>query len=156
MAKHAERPPLRIRPGASRWLAAFLLATHAGVLVLICLLPLGVLPRSALLVAVLLGFVHAVGAQVVHRLPWSLREAVWQADGTWLLTLVSGRELTGQILPTTYVSTTLVVLAFRCGRLRTCALVLLPDSLDADLLRRLRVRLRLSGTRAAARPEETT
>jgi toxin CptA len=74
-----------------------------------------------------------------------VREAVWRPDGTWTLTLASGRELEARLLTSTFVSPALVLLSFRCHRARRCSLVLFADALESELLRRLRVRLRLSG-----------
>jgi len=76
-------------------------------------------------------------------IPWAGREAIWEPDGTWILTLVSGQQIEARLLPSTFVTPGLSVLNLRCGRWRSRAMVLLPDSLDPDLLRRLRVRLRL-------------
>jgi toxin CptA len=122
------------------------MAVHGSALLLIPVLPLGVVPRALLALVVILGFAAGIGGQVVHLLPWSPREAVWHPDGSWTLTLASGRALDARLLPSSYVSPSLVVLSFRCGRLRYCSLVLLPDNLQPDLLRRLRVRLRLAGS----------
>jgi len=79
-------------------------------------------------------------------IPWAGREAIWEPDGTWTLTLVSGKQVEARLLPSTFVTPGLSVLNLRRGRWRSCAMVLLPDTLDPDLLRRLRVRLRLWGT----------
>lgn len=134
-------------------LAAYLAAVHALGLAAVLLLPVGGALRAALAAAVLVGLAAGLAGPVLHRLPWALREAVWQADGTWSLTLASGRVLEGRLLPSTYVGRGLVLLAFRCGPLHPCFLPLLADNLDADALRRLRVRLRLSAARRVAGAE---
>jgi toxin CptA len=95
--------------------------------------------------AVLLGLAYGLCGPVMHRFPWCLREAVWRGDGGWALIFAGGRELEGRLLPATYVGVSVVVLAFRCGRIRACFLPLCSDNLDPDLMRRLRVRLRLTG-----------
>jgi hypothetical protein len=152
MSRHRELPPLRVRPGVSLRLAAYLSAVHALALAAVLLLPLGGAPRAALAAAVLAGLAAGLAGPVLHRTPWTLREALWQADGTWSLKLASGRTLEGKLLPSTYVGQWLVLLAFRCGRVRTCCLPLLADNLDADVLRRLRVRLRLAAERRSPGP----
>ena len=145
VSKESEQPPLRIRPGHSRLLAVFLLVTHALALAVVFAVPLSGYWRVGLAAVVLLSLSHAIGAQVLFLVPWAGREAVWRSDGTWTLTLVSGEQTDARLLPSTYVTQRLLVLNFRRGRWRSSAMVIVPDALDPDLLRRLRVRLRLWG-----------
>ena len=153
MSKQIERPPLYLRPGSSRRLLLFLLVAHGSALALIATLTLDWWWRAVLAAAVLSGLAYSCAADVLYRLPWGVREALWAPDGSWTLTLVSGRELEATILPATFSSTWLVVLNFRCGRWPWCSLPLFPDALDADQLRRLRVRLRLEGVKRPGSPE---
>ncbi|MBK8638372.1 MAG: hypothetical protein IPN92_08815 [Chromatiaceae bacterium] len=158
MTGSIERPALVIRPGVSRRLALWVLIAHGLTLATVLFLPLALSGRAGLALAVLLGCALSLGGAVWHFWPWSLREAVWWPDGAWSLIQGDGRERDGRLLGSTYVSPALVVLNFRCGRWRTASLVLLPDNLEADLLRRLRVRLRLEGARlgkVAMRVSET-
>jgi hypothetical protein len=143
---------LRIRPQPSARLTAFLALVHGAALVVVAALPLDWPWRLGLGILVLLGLLHAMAAHLLYRLPWAPREAVWQGDGRWELTLVSGREIEAILLTSTYVRTSLIVLNFRCHRILPCSLVLFRDALDEDLARRLRVRLRLHGTSGTARP----
>ena len=92
-------------------------------------------------------------AGVLRRAPWSLRDAPWQSDGAWLLTFASGREANGLLDPSTYVGVRLVVLNFRCGRVRRCALPLFDDAIHPEQLRRLRQRLRAEGGKRPATPQ---
>lgn len=101
--------------------------------------------RAGLSALVLASLAYALGAQVLLVVPRAVREAIWRSDGTWTLTLVSGEQVEARLLPSTFVLPRLLVLNFRRGRWRSRAMVLLPDALDSDLLRRLRVRLRLRG-----------
>ena len=153
MSKPTERPPLRIRPRASARLAVFLLLAHGVALGVIAGLPLDWSWRLVLVGAVVLGLAHACAGHLLYWLPWVPREAVWQSDGRWTLTLVSGREVEPRLLASSYVSASLVVLNFRCRRPPLCSLVLLPDSLDREPLRRLRARLRLQRIADSAQPE---
>ncbi|MBP6582740.1 MAG: hypothetical protein KA204_04605 [Chromatiaceae bacterium] len=146
MTRPIERPAMVIRPGVSRRLAIMVLVGHGLTLVVVTLLPLALSGRAGLALAVLLGLALSLGGAVWHLWPWSLRAAVWWPDGAWSLIQGDGRERDGRLLGSTYVSPALVVLNFRCGRWRTPSLVLLPDNLEPDLLRRLRVRLGLEGT----------
>mgnify|MGYP003389020433 CR=1 FL=1 len=146
MTRPIERPAMVIRPGVSRRLAIMVLVVHGLTLVVVTLLPLALSGRAGLALAVLLGLALNLGGSVWHLWPWSLRAAVWRPDGTWSLIQGDGRERDGRLLGSTYVSPALVVLNFRCDRWRTPSLVLLPDNLEPDLLRRMRVRLGLEGT----------
>ena len=101
--------------------------------------------RAALAAVVLLSLFYAIGAQVLFLVPWAGREAVWRSDGSWTLILVSGEQMEVRLSPSTYVTQRLLVLNFRCGRWWLPAMVIVSDALDPDLLRRLRVRLRLWG-----------
>jgi len=145
MSQRIERPPLRVRPGSSRLLGTFVVAVYGLALATLYLSPLTSMQQGAMVAVVVMGCIWGIAGQVLHRLPWSLREAIWRPDGGWSLILASGNELEGRLLASTYVSPLLVVLRFRCGFLRTCSLLLLPDNLGSDDLRRLRVRLRLTG-----------
>lgn len=144
MASHRERPPLLIEPGFSRRLAALIVLTHAAAGAAVLALPgawrLLVLPVAASLA-------YQLTVQVLRRAPWSIRSALWQSDGTWRVTLVSGWELEATLSPSTFVSVPLVVLNLRLGRLRHRSLPLFSDALDPEQHRRLRQRLRIDGTR---------
>ena len=65
----------------------------------------------------------------------------WDEQGHWWLHLASGQVLAVRLLPSTYVSNWLVLLRFRAG-LHIYAVPLCSDALDAESLRKLRVRLR--------------
>jgi toxin CptA len=145
MTAHTRRLPLRLRPQLSRRLATFIGVTHGVAVAVLLLLPIPWYGRGAGVLFVTGSFVYQVWVHLLHRGPRAVRAASWAADGTWTLSLPSGGELEATLAPSTFVGTSLVVLNFRCGRWRRYALVLLPDNLDATLLRRLRVRLRLIG-----------
>lgn len=145
MSRQASRPPLRIRPVASRRLAVYLALVHAAVIAAAVALPLPWPLRLGLVLAALLGLAHGLAVHVLRLAPWAVVEAIWQPDGAWSLTLGSGQEVPARLLSSTYVSPALVVLNFRCGRWRIRSLVLPRDAIDADQHRRLRARLRLAG-----------
>ncbi len=170
MKSDRERPALIIRPGVSPRLRRVVLLLYGLTLPVVLALPVAWPWRTLLVAALLVGLAGSLGGAVSHRWSWVPRQAVWHAEGHWTLTLGDGRELPAQLLATTYVTPALVVLNFRLGtgeggvsprglaswrravaRPATLlpwtirSLVLLPDNLDPDLLRRLRVRLRLEG-----------
>ncbi|AGA89521.1 hypothetical protein Thimo_0682 [Thioflavicoccus mobilis 8321] len=135
-------PPLRIRPRPSGRLAALLAASHGSALLLVAALPITWLARATLATLILLSLVHEALHDLWPRLPWAVREALWQPDGTWLVTLASGRQREARLGSATFVTVGLILLDLRCGPLRRCRLALFADSLDGEQHRRLRARLR--------------
>jgi len=150
--KHKQRPPLRIRPRTSRRLAVFLLTIHFTAMAVVFALPLNGYLRAGLVVSVLVALAYSAGVHLLYLVSSAVREATWGSDGAWILTLVSGEQIEARLLPSTYVTGNLLVLNFHRARWWSRSLVLLPDSLDGNLLRRLRARLRLAG---AENPADT-
>lgn len=136
--------PLVLQPRPSPRLAAWVLGSHLAALGTTLALPLDWPWRvgGALVLAAALGL--TLWARVLGRAPWSIHTAVW-GDAGWLLLRNDGRTLTGRLAPSSFIGLHLLILNLHCGGLRRVTLVLSADVLDADLLRRLRVRLRLSG-----------
>ncbi|WP_295388162.1 protein YgfX [uncultured Thiodictyon sp.] len=143
MASHREQPPLLIQPGVSRRLAAFVALTHLLAAGAILGLP-GARPLL-LLIPIGASLAYQLYVQVLHRAPWSIRAATWQADGTWTVGLVSGAQIDARLAASTFVSVPLVVLNLRRGHWRRWSLPLFADALDTEQLRRLRQRLRIEG-----------
>jgi toxin CptA len=137
---------LRLRPRPSALLAAVVLLMHGAVLLVIQPLPLAPWGKLLLAGAVILGLAHNLARHVLMLTPAAIVSAVWEADGTWVLTRRDGRELRAELLPSTLAHPRLVVLNFRTGASwQRTSLVLFNDALEADTLRRLRVRLRRGG-----------
>ena len=89
--------------------------------------------------------VYQVYVHCLRRAPWSIRSVLWQSDGSWSISLVSGAEIDARLSPATFVSVPLVVLNLCRGRWRRWGLPLFADALDPEQLRRLRQRLRIEG-----------
>lgn len=139
MTRSAESAPLTVVPVGFAHFKRFLVALHVLVVFI------GYLSvDDALALALWWSFVlahlgWAWGMHIARWFPWSIREARWGAQG-WMLTLTSGRTISVELTSQSFVSLGLIVLLFSDGRFSR-ALVLFPDSLDAQQLRRLRVRL---------------
>jgi len=142
VADHHRQPPLYLRPRLSLRLAAFIALTHAGAGACVVTLPIPWFWRVGGFCLIALSGVWQAFTHLWPRTPVAVREATWGEDG-WELTLGTGRRVSAGLAPSTFVGTWLVVLNFRCPSWRRCSLVLTPDALDPDLLRRLRARLRL-------------
>ena len=135
--------PLTIHPRPSRRLLAWVLGTHGTAAGCALALPL---PGSGLALigaSIGLSLGWLLWTRIFALAPWSTRAAVW-SDRGWILEQVDGQLRSARLLDDTWVGQDLVVLRFRVGRLPR-ALVVSADAVDADLLRRLRARLRLIG-----------
>jgi toxin CptA len=144
MGDHRDRPPITIRPAPSWRQAVMLTALHGVSLAVLIPLPLPVALRVVLAVLVGASLLYVIWARVLCLAPWSIAEVSWLASG-WRVRTVAGGTFDARLAPSSYVGQHLVILNLRIGRLRQRSLVLTPDSVDADQLRRLRARLRLSG-----------
>jgi toxin CptA len=149
MSDHRVQPPIRLLPAFSRRLAALVLLTHGAALAAALALP-G--PWRLAAIGVTLSLAYHWWVHVARRAPWSVASATWDADGRWQVVQRRGREIEARLSPATFVSTWLVVLSLRSGALGRIPLPLFPDALDPEVLRRLRVRLRLEGGRQPAGP----
>jgi toxin CptA len=143
VSSHRDRPPLLIEPGLSPRLAAYVVLTHLAAGAAILALPGA---WRLLILAVGASLAYQLYVQVLRRAPWSIRSVLWQPDGTWRITLVSGRELEATLSPSTFVSVPLIALNLRVAPMRYRALPLFSDALAPDQHRRLRQRLRIEGT----------
>lgn len=139
--------PLRLELRRSRWLALYLASVHAGALLLIPLLPLGAVLGTALAGLIAASFLGNYIARVQMRRDKSIVALVWGRDGDWLLIERGGRTPVCSLRPDSYVHPRLCLLNF-AGE-RRGSVVLLPDSLDSESFRRLRVRLGLRNPAAA-------
>jgi toxin CptA len=134
---------LEFRPRPSRLLARFLLVAHALAAVVVLVSVPGRLAMAVLLGLVLVSFYRAYRRHVLQVGRRAARRVVCQEDGAWFLQDTQGVVREARLLPSTFLHPRLVILNFelcRCAGRRN--LVLCPDSLDPQTLRRLRARLR--------------
>ena len=136
--------------GASRILAAILITMHAAAIVAMSVLPIPLWLRvtgGALLLAsaalMVRRYAFLKGSQACSRLRIS-------KDGECKVELTADRVATGRLQSGWLASPLLVVARVRCNGERLARkIVLLPDSTDADTLRRLRIFLRFALVRSA-------
>lgn len=131
---------LDLRP--SVWLPRGIVAVHWVVLATVWLAypPSG--PRNLLLGAVTLHglwlvtrLLRLAPRRVVARLELSARH-------TWRVVFRDGRSVEARLRHAALVSPLVTTLSLQCADGARCDVLLLPDTADADALRRLRVRLR--------------
>jgi toxin CptA len=136
---------LDFKPRASRLLARFLVGVHALAVLAVLLWVPGRGLVAALLALVALSFTRNYRRHILHRGRRAPRRVICQGDGRWLLQDHRGEMQPARLLPSSYLHPRLVILNFALEqRPRRRNLVLCPDSLDAQTLRQLRVRLRLA------------
>ena len=153
MSHAAYASPLVLEPGVSRYLIFYLIVIHSLALAVVAApLNLPAIFRFALAVVIVISFVWQWRRTRLND-PARIYRLVWEADDDWTLWCNDSSELVGQLRPESYESTWLVILRlqFQQGGRRT--IVILPDMLDRQSFRRLRVRLRQA--RLAEAAEET-
>ncbi|MDA1107261.1 MAG: hypothetical protein O2845_02530 [Proteobacteria bacterium] len=120
-----------------------LVLIHAGALTLTFLLPLA--QEVMLLLAGLISASLMWSLSNVLLKRGAILELVWDALGEWILHDAAGSEIQARLLPGAYVHPQWVILNFvpvaQRWPWRRYTVILLGDMLDADSLRRLRVRL---------------
>jgi hypothetical protein len=142
--------PLRLEPGTSRRLGVFLALSHGAALAVLPFSGLPPLPVAALALCVLLSSLRTRRRDVHRRDPDSIESLVWEEGKRWRLTLCGGSESGATLRPFVFLQPWLVILHFRRDDGGTARLVLLPDMLDEDSFRRLRVRLLIDMKHLAA------
>jgi hypothetical protein len=115
---------------------------HLLALIAVFAVPLAVWMQVVICALVLLSLAYRLWVLGLRKAPWSLREAQWAEQG-WRLGFQDGSRLEATLLPSSLVTSRLVILNFRVHRLRYHSLLLTEQVIVPDLLRRLRARLRL-------------
>lgn len=143
---HYSPKPLAIDLRPSRLLAAMLAAAGAGALALLLWMPLPAAVQGLLAVVLCVAVAHAILHDAWRWLPRSIVALQLAGDGSLRCQTQDGRWREAQVLGSSCVTAWLTVLNLRLsGRRFGCSTVLLPDSLDAEDYRQLRVWLRWNG-----------
>ena len=133
--------PIRIEIKPSKWLAVGLATSHVGAILLLWFVDLAMWIKMLLAIAAMLSLIHSFYFYVWQNSPRSLIELILNDNEEWLLTRNDGRVVEAYLRQGAFVHPMLIVLPFRYG-LHFTAVILTPDQVNADTLRRLRVRLR--------------
>ncbi len=104
------------------------------------------LPVHMWLKVILIVLISVWSVSVTRQHCWhigsGIREAVLRADDTWLLSMGINVHVSAELLPNCLIQPWLTVLRFRLPDGKRKSLILLPDNVDADVFRRVRVRLK--------------
>ena len=142
MSHVAYASPLVLEPGVSRYLNLYLVVIHSLALVVVAApLNLPVALRLGIAIIIVLSFIWQWRRTREHD-PARIHRLVWEADDDWTFWCNDSSEFVAQLRPETYESIWLVILRLQLQQGGQRTVVLLPDMLDKQSFRRLRVRLR--------------
>lgn len=136
--------PLRLEPRASTLLALWAVLAHAAAVASLWLANLAPGADVVLGLLVLTSYFHTFRRHVLGRSPGAVVSLTWTGHGRWRLLTRGGDVRWADLRDDSCVHPWLVVLNFDLHTGGRATVVLLPDSLHRDELRRLRVRLRAS------------
>ena len=140
----ATQPPLHLQVAVSRWLRAFIILSPALSALIVLFAP--ALPWwFRLLVAIALGLSirHFWCLHISRQHSDAIQEAVFYTVDNWRIHTLSGSKF-ARLHDSSFIHRWICVLNLRADNGRIHTLILLPDNLPADTLRRLRVRLKFS------------
>lgn len=140
------QPPLHIQPGVSRRLVAFLVVTHglgAGVVLLMPGMPWW--GRLLLLLGVGVSGWHYWRLHISRQHPAAVLETTFYGVDSWRVQTRSDSQF-AVLADSSFLQPWLCVLNLRMQSGAMHSLILLPDNTPADVLRRLRVRVKFSAT----------
>lgn len=135
----------KLRP--SRYLAAVLVAAHGAALAVLVPLILPVWAKAALSIVILFSLAYHLHRDALLSSKIAVMALMLEEEQA-VLTLRGGDQLIGQVLRDSLVTPYITVLnVLPQGARLARSVVILPDSLDAESFRRLRVWLKWSGYR---------
>ena len=112
-------------------------------LLLLPVLPLPGWLNLAISATLLISFIRTWRLMVQRRHPQAVRTLRWGEKQHCLLGLHCGREYRLDLCEQVFLTPWMVILHFKSSRYRRHSLLLLPDMVEAELFRKLRVRLKL-------------
>lgn len=136
--------PIRLPLGSSRWLAGGLAVAYGGAMAVILPLDLPGWAKFLLELILIAGWIRTFRWHVQHQGD-AITELIAQAEGEWIVTTAKTGECRGRLAQDSVVLPWLTVLVFKLEDGRRRSAVLLPDNVDVEGFRQLRVRLRHPG-----------
>lgn len=145
MSSSVSATTIEFKPRPSVVLARLLLAIHAAALLVVFLFVHHKLAMPVLLCLIGYSYYRNYRRHILHKGAGAVRRIVWQSDGKWFLEDDADVMREAELRPSSYLHPRLVILNFSLVRSKgRRSIVLCPDSLDIDTLRRIRGRLRTS------------
>lgn len=148
--------PVRLSVRGSPALAVAFAALHLATIAVAWRLPWPSWVMGAVTGAVLLHGAWAIWVKSLRRLPKAIASLELDAEGALRLVLRDGSEQAAQVLAGSVVLASLVVLAYRVsGQRCSQRLLLTPDAVGKDALRKLRISLRHRRLADPRRPDSS-
>ena len=144
--------PLLLEPGPSLALRAGLLLSHVVAILILPFTALTLWPGLLLMLVVFFSLSRTFRLHVTRAHPDSICAVEWFEARVCKLQLASGEGIKAYLMPQVFMLSWLVIMHFKNDRGRVHHLVLLPDMLDRNVFRRLRVRLMIELNEAVAKP----
>ena len=138
------QPPIHLNVAVSRQLAAWIVSSHAVMLALVFCIPnLHNAAKIGLAVFILASALYYWRRFMQRQHAKAVHAAVFYAIDEWRIHTSTGSYF-ASLQPSSFIHPWLCVLHWRTDSGKAYTLILLPDSVDRDVLRRLRVRLKFS------------
>jgi len=138
--------PVLILIKPSTWLTSGIVVVHLGASLALCIADLPWLTKFMVMLIVTASLIHALLTHVLQNHPDAPVQLLLTTDAEWWLTCVNGQTFAVQLMPGAFVHPLLTVMIFQEEK-RRYTVILTPDVVEADMFRRLRVRLRFQHDR---------
>lgn len=133
--------PIFILIKPSPWLTSGIVTIHLGAALALCAADLYWQTKCLVMFVVAACFTHTLLIHVLQKHAEASVQLLLTTDAEWWLTCVNGLTFSVKLVPGAFVHPLLTVLSFQAEK-RRHIVILTPDIVDADMFRRLRVRLR--------------
>ena len=134
--------PIHISYRPPSWLAIALIINHIGAIICIFIVAVPVWVAAIITTAVMAGLIRSLSGYLHDRRVLPARQLILNSSNQWRLVDAHGDRRI-RLLPGAFVHEQLLVLRFQDDR-RRVSFILSPASVNRDVLRRLRVRLRFA------------
>jgi len=132
---------LRINLRRSRILAGFILVSHGGAIVL-SLVSLPLWQGTVLSLVIVLSLIYLLKRHGLLPGADTITCLMWDNNNDWLVITRSGKEYHASLQRPVYLQVRVVILNFKINKRRR-PIIILPDMVDRESFRQLRVRLQL-------------
>lgn len=145
MSEYQSGSTIEFKPRPSVLLARLLFAMHGSAALIVFLFVHHKIAMPVLLLLIVYSYYRSYRKHVLHKGSGAIRRIIWQVDGSWYLEDASGVVRASELRPSSFIHPRLVILGFNLLRTKgRLSVVLCPDSMDQDTLRRMRRRLSIS------------
>lgn len=147
MSYDTYKAPLTLKPAFSLQLLAFIVGLHAiAIIFVLLLMPITLIYTLCLITMVVVSGLYAYRLHIQKSLQHSVEQVMLSVDNQWKVTLANKNEaVTAILLPSSMVHRHLMILNFKLSSGKRRALIIPSDSINKDLARKLRARIKVMG-----------